>query len=95
LHNPAGDAFYGALGGPAHAVNDLARPLDLGSGLIPQSVKERRSGGSPHLDDGHAVLGQSTGLIRADVGGRPERLDRVEVSNESVTPGHQRRTASE
>ena len=60
---------------------DVNAPLEV-------ELAERR----PDPDRSHAVLGQRAGLVRADDGGRSERLDRREALDERAAP-RQRRDA--
>ena len=51
-------------------------------------VDHRSPGRHPDLDDGHLVAGERAGLVGADEGRGPERLDRLEVAHERVAGGH-------
>ena len=42
----------------------------------------------PHVGHGHPVLGQGSGLIRADGGGGAQSLDSLQVLDEAVLAGH-------
>ncbi len=42
----------------------------------------------PHVSDGHSVLGQSSGLVRADGGGRSKSLHGFKILHQAVLLGH-------
>ena len=42
----------------------------------------------PHVGDGHTVLGEGTGLVRADGGGGSESLHGFQVLHQTVLGGH-------
>ena len=42
----------------------------------------------PHVGDGHAVLGESAGLVRADGGRGAQRLHRLQVLHQAVLASH-------
>ena len=65
VHDPTADAVNGALRSPLHTVHNLARGLDPGGGLVPDSIQKRGPSGRPDLDGGHAVLRQNAGLVGA------------------------------
>ncbi len=59
-----------------------------GSTLVLCGVCYMNMAVKPHVSDGHSVLGQSSGLVRADGGGRSKSLHSFKILHQAVLLCH-------
>ena len=71
-----------------HAAGGGTVGLNRGSGFVAAAVDADEAFAGPDLSNAHPVLGDRAGLVGADEGGRPQRLDRLQPSDQRMLIGH-------